>query len=261
MYQLKTSKIRCLLTLFPLLLLPGQANAWRSTLYPTNWQAPVDGVVSFESSKMIQDFSYAGYRGGENGIPNVGGTLFNVTQPPYNADKTGGSDTTLAIQSAINAAQAAGGGVVYLPAGTYSIRPQASNNYALLITAPNIVLRGEGAGQTFLLNTSTNMRSKSIILLNGPSAAGMYSSGVASTNITRNLLGPTAAIPSVEIRMALPSGNGSSCAPIAPMPGSRSMASRTGWATAQNWEASPTFARWWTYPAGTSSSTPPPAII
>ena len=178
-----------------LMLWTAPVQAWRSALYPTDWQPPMDGVVNFETNKLIQDFSYAGYRAGEQSLPVIAGPLFNATQPPYNADSTGAHDTTAAIQSAINAAQIAGGGVVFLPAGLYSISPQGANAYALLINASNVVLRGAGVGTTFLLNTSTNMRSKSIILVSGPSAAGFYSSGVASTTISRDLLGPTAEIP------------------------------------------------------------------
>src|SRR5262249_28510882 len=150
-------------------LLPIRGFAWRSTLYLTNWQAPIVTSANFETDKLIQDFSYAGYRAGEQPVPNLAGPIFNVTQPPYNADKTGAADATTAIQSAINAAQAAGGGVVFLPAGLYSISPQGANNYALQINAANVVLRGAGTNSTFLLNTSTNMRSKSIILMTGPS--------------------------------------------------------------------------------------------
>lgn len=43
----------------------------------------------------------------------------DITQSPYNADKTGTNDCTSAIQSAINAAVTAGGGTIYFPAGTY----------------------------------------------------------------------------------------------------------------------------------------------
>jgi hypothetical protein len=155
-------------------------------------------TTSFETNKLIQDFSYAGYKAGEQSIPVLAGPLFDVRQPPYNADNTGTNDATIAIQAAINAAQSAGGGVVFLPAGRYSVSPQGGNAYALLMNASNVVLRGAGVGTTFLLNTSTNMRSKSIILLNGPSATGFYSSGVASTAISQDLLGPTLKIPVVS---------------------------------------------------------------
>ena len=43
------------------------ASPWRSTLYPENWTPPEN--VSFATDKLIQDFSYAGYKRGEAAIP------------------------------------------------------------------------------------------------------------------------------------------------------------------------------------------------
>lgn len=63
----------------------------------------------------------------------------------YNVATTYGSN----IQSAINAAQAAGGGVVYCPAGTYT----AAN---LSITGNNIMLLGDGPQATTIQITSTS---------------------------------------------------------------------------------------------------------
>jgi hypothetical protein len=135
--------------------------AWRSLLYPENWTPPDD--KSFSSDKLIQDFSYAGYRRGENPVPHVAGSVFNVTQPPFAADSSGQLDATAAIQAAINAAAAAGGGVVYLPAGTYHVAPQGSARSALSIRSSRVVLRGAGKEQTFILNTSSNMRNRFVI--------------------------------------------------------------------------------------------------
>lgn len=163
---------------------PGQTT-WRSTLYPANWQPP-SGAVSFASAKLIQDFSYAGYMRGEVMLPTVTGPVFDVTG--YGADPTGTTDSTSAIQSAINAAAAAGGGVVFLPAGEFRVSPQGRQ--CLLISTSNIVIRGAGTGQTFLLNTSPNMREKSVIRVDPPST----SSGTAQA-ITANLPGPTRRIP------------------------------------------------------------------
>ena len=59
--------------------------------------------------------------------------MINVTLPPYNADNTGATDVTTVLQQAIDDAGAAGGGVVYLPAGTYQVRPAAGLNYGLKI--------------------------------------------------------------------------------------------------------------------------------
>ncbi len=49
---------------------------------------------------------------------------FNVTLAPYNADKTGNTDATSAINAAYTAALAAGGGTVIIPSGTYKINGQ-----------------------------------------------------------------------------------------------------------------------------------------
>lgn len=47
--------------------------------------------------------------------------LYNVTAQPYGADKTGQTDVSSKLQQAINDAQSAGGGTVYLPAGIYRV--------------------------------------------------------------------------------------------------------------------------------------------
>lgn len=172
--------------------IPLQAQAWRSTLYPENWQRPGE-TASFSNDKLIQDFSYAGYRRGEEEIPQVAGPVFDATA--YGADPTGGADSTAAIQSAINAAAAAGGGVVFLPAGEFRISPQGSNAFSLRISTSNIVLRGAGAAKTFLLNTSTSMRGKKVLSISPLSVT----SG-PEVNLSADCSGPTR-----RIRVASPS--------------------------------------------------------
>jgi hypothetical protein len=66
-------------------------------------------------------------------------SVFNVVAPPYGADPTGVADSTSAIQAAINAANTAGGGVVYFPAGTYLVTPSGS-------PAVGLTLMGASAG-------------------------------------------------------------------------------------------------------------------
>src|SRR5688572_26706877 len=53
------------------------------------------------------------------GIPTNRTRTIDVTQSPYNADRTGASNATPAIQAAIDAATA--GDIVYLPAGKYRV--------------------------------------------------------------------------------------------------------------------------------------------
>lgn len=59
----------------------------------------------------------------------------NVTAPPYNAAGDGVADDTAALQLAIDTAAAAGGGVVYVPTGTYGISDS-------LELKPEVQLRG-----------------------------------------------------------------------------------------------------------------------
>ncbi len=180
-----------ILLLATALTLSGQT--WRSTLYPATGHDP--STANFETDKVIQDFSYAGYRRGAAQLPDITGPIFNVTSAPYNADPTGTNDATTAIQAAITAAGQQGGGVVFLPAGTYRVSV-GSKNEALLIDKPNIVLRGAGIGQTFILNTSnTNMRSKAVIRITASSSAGFWASGSSSTALANDLLRPTTIIP------------------------------------------------------------------
>lgn len=173
----------------------GQAS-WRSTLYPVNWTPPT--TLSFESDKLIQDFSQAGYRRGEAAIPSPPASIYNVAN--FGADPSGAADSTVAIQQAIDAAAAAGGGVVYLPAGVFKVSPQGTNTYALRIASNGIVLRGAGRNRTFLFNDSFTMRSKQIIRVDGSGSS--WSTIPASSPqpvITSDLLSPTTSIPVASV--------------------------------------------------------------
>ena len=70
----------------------------------------------------------------------------SATASPYNADPTGANDSTSALQSAINAASAAGEGL-YLPQGTYKVSSPLSVN--------NVTL--EGAGEWYTTITGSNV--------------------------------------------------------------------------------------------------------
>jgi hypothetical protein len=171
--------------------------AWESALFGPSWQATP--ALSFESDKILQDFSFAGYRRGESPLPvQPPGLTYNVVTG-YGADPTGSTDSTVAIQNAINAASTAGGGIVWMPAGTYQIRPQGSDPYCLQISSSRVVLRGAGTGQTFLLNTETVMRSKNIISVTGPASAAWSTTTNPITNITTDLMGPVTQIPVASV--------------------------------------------------------------
>ena len=168
------------------------AQNWRSSLYPTNWTPPT--TKNFYTDEFIQDYSYAGYHLGIDDIPNITRNIIDVTKAPYNADKTGAINSTTAIQNAINAAQNAGGGVVYMPTGTYKVSPQGIKTFCLQISKSNIVLRGDGIGKTFIYNEETNMTRKSIINIVG-GGNNWEATGLNVTLISSDLMGPTTVIP------------------------------------------------------------------
>ncbi|MFA6289962.1 MAG: glycosyl hydrolase family 28-related protein [Opitutaceae bacterium] len=162
---------------------------WRSSLYPVDWTPGYTDAAGH----FLHDFSYAGYHRGEVAVPTIAGPIYNAVTT-YGADPTGATDSTGAIQNAINAAGLAGGGVVYLPAGTYKVAPIGANAYALTLNKNNVVLRGAGATQTFLHNTNPAMRTKSVILVQAATSTDWYAGG-SSALLTANLLTPTTTIP------------------------------------------------------------------
>lgn len=176
------------------------ANAWRSILYSEDWTAPGESdesTPSFDSDGFLQDFSYAGYQMGEADIPEAPeAVVFNVLD--YAADPTGALDSTTAIQQAIDAAAAdpsSGHRVVFLPEGTYAIQPPNAGASCLQLRSSRLILRGAGKDKTFLLNTSTQMRSASIIDAISPSLPNWRSDGSPLSAITADLTGPTRIIP------------------------------------------------------------------
>ncbi len=96
-----------------------------------------------ESSPLI-DFSYAGYRHGEE-VPdwrNAPRRFFEVTD--YGAVPDDGKDDIDAIQAAIDAA-AVSGGIVRFPAGTFDFDVETARRY-LHVHASHIILLGAGDG-------------------------------------------------------------------------------------------------------------------
>lgn len=171
------------------------AQSWRSALYPDTWESASD--KDFYRDKVLQDYSYAGYHRGEREIPTVQENIIDITKGKYKADNTGAVDVTNTIQTAIDDLVKKGGGVVYLPVGTYMVSPQVDNDFCLKISDSNIVLRGDGPGKTFLYNSSSRMRSNSIIAV---AKGGSWSQrGANMALITSNQMQPTKIIPVVSV--------------------------------------------------------------
>ncbi len=168
---------------------PSETDGWRSALYPADWTPG----YSDGQGRFLHDFSYAGYHSGLDRIPDISFNVTDVTESPYFADKEGISDATSAIQKAIDDVSAKGGGVVYIPAGTYVLSLPAGKSNVLSVTKNNVIIRGAGPDKTFLKNTTTDMRSKTIISFNG--SASWDSPQGAEAMLTEDVLLPSTVIP------------------------------------------------------------------
>ena len=119
---------------------PAPSEGWRSDLYPESWSPEETDA----QGRFLHDFSYAGYHHGELPLPpEPAGPRFDVVAD-FGADSSGAADATIAIQAAIDAAEAAGGGVVWLPAGLYRC------DDLLTVEASGVVLAGEGPDRSRL---------------------------------------------------------------------------------------------------------------
>src|SRR5256884_6932863 len=79
--------------------------------------------------------------------------LFDVPAAPYHARGDGSADDGPTIQAAIDDAAAVGGGIVFLPAGTYllkSLNEQTGVRYYLLNYYSGVALVGSGRETTIL---------------------------------------------------------------------------------------------------------------
>jgi hypothetical protein len=82
--------------------------------------------------------------------------VFNVKD--YGARGNDLADDTDAIRAALAACRQAGGGTVYLPAGTYKVAPKDENGYAFPLHFGNLTIEGDGASRTTLNVRAWGMR-------------------------------------------------------------------------------------------------------
>jgi hypothetical protein len=136
----------------------GAGGPWRSSLYPEDWTPAFEDA----ESRFLHDFSYAGFRYGEEPAAAAALPSFDAVAD-YGADPTGAVDATLAVQTAIDDAAVAGGGIVVLGEGLFRFEG------VLHVAASNTVLRGKGPSQTRLYFTRTEgMSDTSHILFDAP---------------------------------------------------------------------------------------------
>ncbi|NOU64770.1 DUF1080 domain-containing protein [Paenibacillus sp. LMG 31461] len=108
--------------------------------------------------------------------PSTGAGIYNVTQSPYNADNTGTSMASNAIQQAIDAAYQAGGGTVFVPAGVYKSGNLTLKSNVTFYLAGGAVIVGTGRGEDYAIDFRKDSRN----------ADGTYfiRTAVDSSNIT-----------------------------------------------------------------------------
>ena len=96
----------------------------------------------------LPDFSFSGYKSVAEPLPDEQPNLalFNVVD--YGAIADDGVDDRRAIEQAIAAAEANGGGVVFFPEGTFCIGCGMDHTASIRIRKSGIVLRGSGSGRT-----------------------------------------------------------------------------------------------------------------
>ncbi|WP_438448069.1 S-layer homology domain-containing protein [Gorillibacterium sp. sgz5001074] len=86
----------------------------------------------------------------ETDIPASSGPgIYNVTDAPYNADSSGATMASDAIQKAIDDAHQAGGGIVYIPAGVYTSSNLTLKSNVTFYLAGGAVIVGTGRGEDY----------------------------------------------------------------------------------------------------------------
>ncbi|WP_263974683.1 M10 family metallopeptidase C-terminal domain-containing protein [Pseudomonas sp. Marseille-Q5115] len=102
----------------------------------------------------------------------------------YGAKGDGSTDDTQAIQKAIDAAAAVGGGKVYVPSGTWVVSDSDGSGNALAVKS-NVTLTGDGAGDT-VLKLADGGASSTTSLLGVTSASTVRDAAVSNLTLDGN---------------------------------------------------------------------------
>lgn len=102
----------------------------------------------------LPNFSYAGFMYGKT-HPSINAQQ-KVNVIDFGANGNDSADDTKAINEAIEFVGKGGGGMVFLPKGTYYINSDASHSEIITINYSNVVLSGEGVGREGTIIYSRN---------------------------------------------------------------------------------------------------------
>ncbi|MFR9591726.1 MAG: DUF4955 domain-containing protein [Rikenellaceae bacterium] len=106
---------------------------------------------SGSSDNLLIDYSYAGYKRGEESIPDVstlGYSTFDITD--YGAVANDGISDRAAFVAAAAAIKANGSGILYIPEGTFDIHTADDTSESIIITTSNLILKGESREKSIL---------------------------------------------------------------------------------------------------------------
>ncbi len=115
----------------------------QSTIWENFKEAKANNIKS-----ILPDFSYAGYKNSEEGIPNVNYKVFNVND--FGAIPNDKFSDKNAIKKAIKAAEENGEGVIFFPKGKYCINTSKDDQSLIIVKSSKIVFRGEEEKNTVL---------------------------------------------------------------------------------------------------------------
>ena len=178
---------------------PDPDGTWRSGLYPRGWRPIDDGGAADAEGRFLHDFSYAGYHRGEMRPPYGEGSVVARIDPALG---DGVHDATAGIQAALDSACNQGGGVVWLPAGTYRIRlPSAAAFSAIVLGCSRLVLRGDGPGVSrILFDDPLRARQKAAIAMRSPRGSFWESAGTITYALASDAPAATRTITLVNAR-------------------------------------------------------------
>ncbi|TLX71388.1 DUF4955 domain-containing protein [Labilibacter sediminis] len=116
---------------------------WNSYNNVTAWTPQIWNSYTMDrTSSTLYDFSYAGYKSGEDTIPYVAAKAY-ITD--FGGVANDSIDDTQALQDAIDAVSALGGGAVLLPKGKFIFNSLGTNDGFVTIPS-DVVIRGSGNG-------------------------------------------------------------------------------------------------------------------
>jgi len=126
-------------------------------LTPNIWKKFIGEPAPMGTPDLI-DYSYAGYKNGEEGIPeDFTYTAYNVTD--YGATPDDGKSDTTAIRNALGAA-AVGRSIVFFPPGQYDVLLDDDVREPFIVSGHHVIVRGSGAQGAGNGGTTIKMHNK-----------------------------------------------------------------------------------------------------